>query len=192
MGEWKMADADLFARRRLLNSHIIGQKFGRWTVLENCLPKFGARHVNCRCECGTIRDVRLRNLRRNTSSSCGCLHRELKANGFHITHGCARKGLHSPEYRTWESMLRRVRATKGKHYRDYVLRGVIVCDRWLVFENFLADMGPRPSSKHSIDRINNDGNYEPGNCRWATARQQRLNQRSKSKLLNTTFARRDF
>lgn len=82
------------------------------------------------------------------------------------------------EYSTWMGVLRRARGTGGAEAaRLYSDRGISVCNRWLKFENFLADMGPRPSPRHSIDRINNDGNYEPGNCRWATGRQQNLNRR---------------
>jgi hypothetical protein len=74
-------------------------------------------------------------------------------------------------------MLDRTRAKSGDHHRLYVLRGITVCERWLhSFENFFADMGKKPSPKHSIDRKNNNGNYEPGNCRWATAKEQRQNQ----------------
>jgi hypothetical protein len=84
-------------------------------------------------------------------------------------------------------MLRRTRATHGKPFRDYAQRGITACERWLTFENFLADMGTRPSPKHSIDRINNDGNYEPGNCRWAMRGCQQHNQRIRRN--NTTGAR---
>ena len=76
-------------------------------------------------------------------------------------------------------MLQRVQATHGKDHANYVQRGITVCERWLKFENFFADMGLRPSSKHSIDRKNNDGNYEPGNCRWATKEQQVHNTRDR-------------
>ena len=171
-----------------MSSYVTGEQYGRWTVLGDCASKGRKRYVKCRCECGTVRSVQLCHLKRKASLSCGCLHRELKSNGFHMTHGCARKGLHSPEYRSWEAMLRRVRATEGKHYRDYVLRGITICERWIMFENFLADMGPRPFGT-SIDRVNNDGNYEPSNCRWATARQQRLNSRPPTK---TNLAKDDF
>ncbi len=87
---------------------------------------------------------------------------------------------HSPTYGTWATMLSRCRNSHFHKYKDYGARGITVCDRWLTFENFLADMGERPKGR-SIDRINNDGNYEPGNCRWATPQEQRQNQRPRAK-----------
>jgi hypothetical protein len=114
------------------------------------------------------------NLDRKTKS-CGCLRREVTVSTS-TTHGHAGAQKRSPEYQSWTSMLARVRATTGRRYRDYGAGGITVCERWLVFENFLADMGPRPAGT-SIDRINNDGNYEPGNCRWATDSQQVANRR---------------
>jgi hypothetical protein len=83
----------------------------------------------------------------------------------------------TPEYNTWANMLSRCRNPKNDRYRDYGERGITVCERWLRFENFLVDMGLRPSDRHSIDRINNDGNYEPLNCRWATSSEQNNNKR---------------
>jgi len=81
------------------------------------------------------------------------------------------------EYRTWCSMRGRCQNSKAKGFENWGGRGIKVCERWDNFENFLADMGPRPQGRYSIDRINVDGNYEPSNCRWATPSQQQRNQR---------------
>lgn len=90
----------------------------------------------------------------------------------------------SLEYARWVGMIRRCYSANNPAYKYYGGRGIAVCARWLEsFPNFVADMGPRPSAKHSIDRINNDGNYEPGNCRWATASEQARNKRRKSNKL---------
>lgn len=82
---------------------------------------------------------------------------------------------HQPEHGCWRAMLNRCSNPKHSSYRNYGARGIRVCERWLNFENFYSDMGPRPSPTHSIDRINSLGNYEPGNCRWATKHEQNLN-----------------
>lgn len=101
----------------------------------------------------------------------------MTAHGRKQIHGAARRGLLTPEYRTWKSMLGRCRIKTSTSYKHYGARGISVCERWSSFENFLADMGRRPSPMHSIDRIDNDGNYEPGNCRWATTNVQSRNTR---------------
>lgn len=93
-----------------------------------------------------------------------------------IRHGHAAGGSETPTYKSWMNMMTRVRNPNRAKWHRYGGRGITVCDRWLVFENFLSDMGERPEGR-SLDRINNNGNYEPGNCRWATPREQRLNSR---------------
>lgn len=158
---------------------LTGKTFGRWTVI-GYAGKSSLRMSlwNCRCECGMIGLVRSGHLKNGASKSCGCLISEVTTirNTIHGGHNLR-------EYASWQKLKYRCLNVDDNAYDRYGGRGITVCERWAnSFENFFADMGPRPSDKHSIDRINNDGNYEPGNCRWATAREQNLNQRRNRRL----------
>lgn len=132
--------------------------------------------VLCRCECGTVREFRKRHVLSHKTRSCGCLLREKIATGClsRKTHGRTR----TPEYNAWNHIISRCTNPKDPRYKNYGGRGIKMCDRWRSsFEHFLADVGDRPTSKHSIDRWpDNDGNYEPGNVRWATRQQQSRNR----------------
>lgn len=151
------------------------EKYGRLTLLKEIEPLYNkkVRRFICLCDCGNEKVVMLSNLKNGSTNSCGCLNKE-KVSVRSKTHGDSG----SPEHRTWKLMKRRCDYPKGNRWIHYGGRGIKVCDRWLnSYENFLNDMGRKPTPKHSIDRINPDGNYEPSNCRWATAKEQSKNQR---------------
>ena len=145
---------------------LTGKTFGKWTVLEfHSYNNRGSVKWLCRCECGTEKPVITADLRRGRSTQCTRCAR--------TRHGVSR----SPEWNSWAAMRKRCSNPSYGNYHRYGGRNIVVCDRWLKsFVNFLADMGPKPSSKHTIDRIDNDGNYEPSNCRWATPKQQSRNK----------------
>ena len=149
----------------------------RWVLIGEAPSRCGMRYVLCRCECGTEREVQLQAIKNGNSRAC-------KSCGI-ATHGetsVIKHGKRTREYVAWRHMRTRCGNLKCADYPDYGGRGIKVCERWLhSFENFLADMGRKPSPRHSIDRIDVNGNYEPGNVRWSTETQQARNKRN-SKL----------
>lgn len=162
----------------------IGKKYGRWTIIREGGRVSGRRGVVCSCECGTERTICLSSLVGGNSTSCGCF--VVDANKRRSKPGRRRKdGKTAGAYRAWLGLKNRCLVKTNPYYKNYGGRGIKVCDRWRdSFEAFFEDMGERPEGK-SIDRIDNDGHYEPSNCRWATVEQQALNRRSN--VLITAF-----
>lgn len=157
---------------------LTGQTFGRLTVVKYA-GKQGHNHIwHCRCECGVEKLVQAANLKSGGTKSCGCLAHEVWS-AANQTHGCTGSLTHT----SWCSMKERCYRKNHHAYHNYGGRGIEVCARWKdSFENFLADMGERPSSKHSIEREDNDGNYCPTNCVWKTRKEQARNKRNNRML----------
>lgn len=162
--------------RRVID--IAGRRFGRFVVVSfNGLNRHKRALWLCQCDCGTEKVVPYLQLKTGDSVSCGCYHRENAPKW--MTAALTRHGRSKTvEYNTWSRLVARCTNPRNKKYPRYGGRGISVCERWSGeqgFENFLADMGERPANCTSIDRRDNDGNYEPGNCRWTTATVQSRN-----------------
>ena len=143
----------------------LGKRYGKLVVIEAMWPK-----LKCKCDCGNEKIVHAPGLYSGDTKSCGCL---LRKQG-----GLTTKN--RPEYNAWVGMKNRCfNKSNIDVYPNYGGRGITVCGRWInSFPNFLHDMGVKPSKKHTLDRINNDGNYDPSNCRWSTMTEQQNNKRN--------------
>lgn len=162
---------------------LTGKTFGRLTAIRH----LGGSRWECRCRCGTVKAIHTSALRRGVrlTQSCGCLYRETRGT-TNLIHGMSKTAL----YRAWSSMKNRCYLTTCKAYSDYGGRGIVVCERWRSsFENFYADMGDRPSSRHTLERENVNGPYSPDNCAWATWEVQARNKRNPKMI---TFKGRTF
>ena len=157
----------------------VGVKFGRLSAIEKINKNWKVKY-RCICDCGNEVIIASSNLTSGNSRSCGCLASEqaserLIGHTYSLTHGHTRNYNKTKEYIAWTSMKDRCYNTNRHNYHRYGGRGIKVCEKWLnSFEKFLEDVGKSPGDEYSIDRKDNDGNYEPGNVRWATVEEQSM------------------
>ncbi len=160
----------------MARKEMTGLRFGRLVVTRYSHCDGRRAWWEVKCDCGTEFTTRADSLRSGKTQSCGCLTVDInKRSPPSKTHGMSKL----PEYRVWNTMIQRCNNPNANGYSDYGKRGIKVCQRWRdSFEAFFADMGPRPGKRHTIERINNNGNYEPGNCCWLLRKLQPLNTRA--------------
>lgn len=169
--------------KRIPNDMLIGAKSGRLTIKAVVgVSASRKRLVECLCDCGNTKTINISQFNTGAIRSCGCLLKETSAahmktirhlgQNNRLRHGQT----YEPEYYVWRTMKARCLNPKARMYHRYGGRGIKICERWMLFDNFFADMGKRPSPKHQLDRENNDGNYEKNNCRWITSKEQGNNR----------------
>lgn len=156
---------------------IIGEKFGRWTVIAGAESRNSSIYCLCECECGTTREVMQRDLLQGWSSSCGCLSREQST-----SHGMSKHRL----YHVWRAMIMRCTDTEDSQYKYYGGRNITVCEEWLDVRNFITWAEPLWRKGLQLDRVNNDLGYSPGNCRFVTPEININNQRPRYNVTGYT------
>lgn len=156
---------------------VTGQRFNKLTAIKQVgFTKHNYAIWECKCDCGNIKNITIGHLKSGHSKSCGC-----SKKGINTKHSLCELN----EYRIWADIKKRCTNKKHISYKNYGGKGVLMCERWFNDPKaFITDMGLRPSKNHSIDRINNNGNYEPSNCRWATSKEQSRNYSRNRLVLN--------